>query len=92
MNIDRPYCRALYDFRLCILLITVILNLNYRSEYPGELNFSADELIYINKKINDEWISGESQITGQKGIFPISFVEIILPNEKEVFYSYCYFY
>nr|CAD2174070.1 unnamed protein product [Meloidogyne enterolobii] len=68
MDKDRPYCKALYDFR---------------SEYPGELNFTANELIYIDKKINEEWYSGESQKTGQKGIFPISFVEII-PNEQEL--------
>ncbi|CAK5115357.1 unnamed protein product [Meloidogyne enterolobii] len=68
MSKDRPYCKALYDFR---------------SEYPGELNFTANELIYIDKKINEEWLSGESQKSGQKGIFPISFVEIIL-NEQEV--------
>uniref|UniRef100_A0A915MXV5 Dynamin-binding protein n=1 Tax=Meloidogyne javanica TaxID=6303 RepID=A0A915MXV5_MELJA len=68
MNKDRPYCKALYDFR---------------SEYPGELNFTANELIYIDKKINEEWLSGESQKSGQKGIFPISFVEIT-PNEQEM--------
>uniref|UniRef100_A0A915M0L8 SH3 domain-containing protein n=1 Tax=Meloidogyne javanica TaxID=6303 RepID=A0A915M0L8_MELJA len=68
MSKDRPYCKALYDFR---------------SEYPGELNFIANELIYIDKKINEEWLSGESQKSGQKGIFPISFVEII-PNELEI--------
>uniref|UniRef100_A0A914L8S7 Scaffold protein Tuba n=1 Tax=Meloidogyne incognita TaxID=6306 RepID=A0A914L8S7_MELIC len=68
MSKDRFYCKALYDFR---------------SEYPGELNFTANELIYIDKKINEEWLSGESQKSGQKGIFPISFVEII-HNEQEM--------
>ncbi|KAH7693514.1 Protein Y37A1B.17 a, partial [Aphelenchoides avenae] len=59
----RPYCRALYQFR---------------GEYNGELNFDAGELIYLRRKVDDDWLEGESQKTGSVGMFPRSFVEIVV--------------
>ncbi|KAL3093214.1 hypothetical protein niasHT_022664 [Heterodera trifolii] len=68
---DRPYCRALYEFR---------------SEFPNELEFSAGDLIFIEKRKNNEWLEGECQSNGRKGIFPQNFVDIVVPlrDEEEV--------
>lgn len=61
---NRPYCRALYDFR---------------SEYPNELDFSAGDLLFISGQINAEWFCGERQSDGRKGIFPVGFAEVVVP-------------
>lgn len=50
----------------------------FRGEYDNELSFVNDEIIYLIRRVNDEWLEGESQKSGLSGIFPISFVEIVV--------------
>lgn len=50
----------------------------FRGEYDNELSFFNGEIIYLNRKVNDEWLEGESQKSGLCGIFPIGFVEIVV--------------
>jgi hypothetical protein len=40
----------------------------------------------LSNRVNEEWLNGRSKETGNEGIFPISFVEIIVPlsEKKEV--------
>uniref|UniRef100_A0A915E1K9 SH3 domain-containing protein n=1 Tax=Ditylenchus dipsaci TaxID=166011 RepID=A0A915E1K9_9BILA len=63
---NRPYCRALY---------------NFQGEYENELSFLAGEIIYLTAKMNEEWLEGESQTNGFTGIFPASFVEVVVDLE-----------
>uniref|UniRef100_A0A914I8N6 Dynamin-binding protein n=1 Tax=Globodera rostochiensis TaxID=31243 RepID=A0A914I8N6_GLORO len=65
---NRPYCRALYDFR---------------SDFPNELGFSAGDLIFIERRANDEWLEGECQSNGRRGLFPQTFVDIVVPLHGE---------
>ena len=56
-----PYGRALYDFN---------------AQYPNELSFCKDEIIYLVKHIDSHWTVG--MIDGDRGLFPTSYVEIIV--------------
>uniref|UniRef100_A0A914D3D7 SH3 domain-containing protein n=1 Tax=Acrobeloides nanus TaxID=290746 RepID=A0A914D3D7_9BILA len=60
---DQPYCRAVYDFK---------------GEYEGELSFTTGDLIYLKRRVNDDWLEGACQKNSLMGIFPVSFVEIMV--------------
>uniref|UniRef100_A0A1I7U2L2 SH3 domain-containing protein n=1 Tax=Caenorhabditis tropicalis TaxID=1561998 RepID=A0A1I7U2L2_9PELO len=58
--------------------------LNSSGEFENELSFSADEIIHLRRRIDSEWLEG-SIGSGRVGIFPTSFVQIIvdLPDESD---------
>ena len=57
---------------------------NFVAEFANELGFSAGEMIYLTRYVDKEWLEGE--IDGQKGMFPISYVSVIVDcKEQEVF-------
>uniref|UniRef100_A0A914VY37 SH3 domain-containing protein n=1 Tax=Plectus sambesii TaxID=2011161 RepID=A0A914VY37_9BILA len=58
---DGPRCRALF---------------NYDSVSVGDLQFEAGEMIRLLRRVNDEWLEGET-VGGRRGIFPITFIEVI---------------
>ncbi|CAG9805003.1 unnamed protein product [Chironomus riparius] len=51
---------------------------DYESEVTEDLNFRANEKIYLIQQMNDEWMYGKNK-RGCEGIFPISYVEIKVP-------------
>jgi hypothetical protein len=51
----------------------------FRAEFPNELSFKGNEIVHLIRHIDNEWIEGE--IDGRVGIFPKSFVEIIVDCE-----------
>ncbi|CAL7945881.1 unnamed protein product [Xylocopa violacea] len=48
----------------------------FNAQFPNELSFEADAIVHLIKHIDSEWIEGT--IDSRKGIFPISYVNIIL--------------
>ncbi|KAI1726454.1 SH3 domain-containing protein [Ditylenchus destructor] len=65
---NTPYARALYDFQ---------------GEYDNELTFSVGDIIYLTRKVDDEWLEGKAQKSGNSGIFPTSFVEVVVDFDGE---------
>ncbi|CAB3409659.1 unnamed protein product [Caenorhabditis bovis] len=65
----QPYARAMYDFQ---------------GEFANELSFKANEIISLRRRIDVDWMEG-SIGSGRVGIFPVSFVQIIvnLPEDDE---------
>lgn len=43
----------------------------------GDLSFKEGDIIYLIKKINEDWMEG--RIGNQQGIFPINFIDIKIP-------------
>ncbi|XP_076280533.1 rho guanine nucleotide exchange factor 38 [Lasioglossum baleicum] len=61
----------------------------FNAQFPNELSFEAGEVVHLIKHIDSEWIEGT--LDNRKGIFPISYVNIIVdctetPNDQN-FYS-----
>lgn len=58
---------------------------DYNGEDPSDLAFVEGDVIQILERIGEEWMKGE--LSQRKGIFPVSFVEIIedLPVVEEKF-------
>ncbi|KAK0162919.1 hypothetical protein PV327_006648 [Microctonus hyperodae] len=48
----------------------------FNAQYDNELNFNEGEVVHLIKHIDSEWAEGE--IDGKKGIFPTSYVNIIV--------------
>ncbi|KAL0099016.1 hypothetical protein PUN28_020219 [Cardiocondyla obscurior] len=48
----------------------------FNAQFPNELSFGADEVVHLTRHIDSEWIEGT--IDGIKGIFPSSYVNIIV--------------
>lgn len=59
---DRPYGIASYDFR---------------GQQADELSLYTGQTVFLLKHINAEWMEGETS-SGQRGIFPTSFVQIVV--------------
>ncbi|XP_017329833.2 uncharacterized protein sorbs2b isoform X5 [Ictalurus punctatus] len=57
--------RAIYDFKALT---------------AKELSFNKGEIVYITRKIDNNWFEGEHH--GKVGIFPISYVEKISPSDR----------
>jgi len=51
----------------------------FKAEFPNELSLKEGEIVHLIRHIDNEWIEGE--IDGRIGIFPKSFVEIIVDCE-----------
>lgn len=48
----------------------------FNAQFPNELSFGAGKVVHLNKHIDSEWIEGTIDTT--KGIFPSSYVNIIV--------------
>ncbi|KZC04124.1 PREDICTED: dynamin-binding protein-like [Dufourea novaeangliae] len=60
----------------------------FNAQFPNELSFGAKEVVHLIKHIDSEWMEGT--IDNHKGIFPISYVNIIvdcieISNEQNFF-------
>ncbi|GAB0099215.1 hypothetical protein DMENIID0001_150630 [Sergentomyia squamirostris] len=51
---------------------------DFETEEVGDLNFRANERIYLLREIDAEWMYGRNK-RGCEGMFPINFVEIRVP-------------
>ncbi|OQV11985.1 Dynamin-binding protein [Hypsibius exemplaris] len=58
---SRPHGRALYDFD---------------SGIAGELKLTFGDVIYLVRKVDDNWMEGEL-LDGRAGMFPVAFIEIL---------------
>ncbi|CAO1416493.1 unnamed protein product [Diamesa serratosioi] len=56
---------------------------DYESDLTEDLNFKANEKIYLVKQMNDEWMLGRNK-RGCEGIFPLSYIEIKVPLQSEL--------
>jgi len=54
---------------------------DYASCHSGDLNFSAGDRITLKKRVNEEWYEGSTG--SHEGMFPASFVEILIPLAQE---------
>lgn len=56
---------------------------NFNAEGDGELSLNAGETVVLLEKIGDDWYKGRYR--GQEGIFPKTFVEVIVdvPQKKK---------
>ncbi|XP_012277640.1 dynamin-binding protein [Orussus abietinus] len=52
----------------------------FKAQFPNELSFGANEVVHLIKHIDSEWMEGS--IDGIKGIFPVSYVNIIVDCEN----------
>ncbi|XP_065651441.1 uncharacterized protein LOC100206117 isoform X2 [Hydra vulgaris] len=58
---------------------------SFNPEGPGELMFKKTDIIRLLRRIDENWLEGE--LNGCVGIFPVSYIEFLLPgtlNVKEV--------
>lgn len=54
----------------------------FNAQFPNELSFCTGEVVHLVKHIDSEWMEG--MIDDHKGIFPISYVDIIVDcNETD---------
>ena len=59
----------------------------FNAQFPNELSFGVGEVVHLVKHIDSEWIAGT--IDNHKGIFPISYVNIIVDcGESNSEYSF----
>ncbi|XP_068200932.1 dynamin-binding protein-like [Palaemon carinicauda] len=59
---------------------------SFRAQYPNELTFKKGDIVHLLKHVDSHWTLG--RIGNSKGIFPTSYVDIIvncLHNEEEMF-------
>ena len=63
---SKPCCKATADFK---------------GEKEGELSFTADQIIILTRKVDDEWLEGT--LDGKIGTFPRNQVEILVDLPKE---------
>ncbi|XP_029296156.1 vinexin isoform X2 [Cottoperca gobio] len=53
---------------------------NFQAHSPKELMLQKGDIVYIHRQVDANWFEGEHH--GRAGIFPTSYVEILLPTEK----------
>ncbi|XP_028433675.1 vinexin isoform X2 [Perca flavescens] len=53
---------------------------NFQALTPKELTLQKGDIVYIHRQVDANWFEGEHH--GRAGIFPTSYVEILLPTEK----------
>ncbi|XP_077378437.1 vinexin isoform X3 [Festucalex cinctus] len=53
---------------------------NFQAQSPKELTLHRGDIVYIRRQVDANWFEGEHH--GRAGIFPITYVEILLPSEK----------
>lgn len=55
---------------------------NFVAQTPVELSLVKGELVIITRQVDEHWLEG--RIGQRKGIFPISYVEIIQPCSSQL--------
>nr|XP_006813628.1 PREDICTED: SH3 domain-containing RING finger protein 3-like [Saccoglossus kowalevskii] len=65
-NTNKPCARGLY---------------NFEGKEPGDLAFHKEDMIYLLKKIDDNWFQGE--LKGHIGFLPSNYVQVITPLPKD---------
>ncbi|RWS16200.1 hypothetical protein B4U79_14196 [Dinothrombium tinctorium] len=50
---------------------------DFEAENPKELAFKEGDIIQLNQKLDDNWFEGT--LNGRTGMFPISYVQILVP-------------
>ncbi|XP_002155981.3 uncharacterized protein LOC100206117 isoform X1 [Hydra vulgaris] len=55
---------------------------SFNPEGPGELMFKKTDIIHLLRRIDENWLEGE--LNGCVGIFPVSYVEFLLPGTLNV--------
>lgn len=58
-----------------------IAKFNFVAEFESELGFGAGEMVYLTRYVDNEWVEGE--IDGHRGMFPISYVNVIVDCSSE---------
>ncbi|XP_054466342.1 vinexin isoform X2 [Anoplopoma fimbria] len=53
---------------------------NFQAQSPKELMLQKGDIVYIHRQVDANWFEGEHH--GRAGIFPTSYVEMLLPTEK----------
>lgn len=56
----------------------------YQGHRSGDLDFDANEVIFILKKYSDGWWLGRSHTSGNLGRFPSNYIEELNPNPSSV--------
>ncbi|XP_017769152.1 PREDICTED: SH3 domain-containing protein 19 [Nicrophorus vespilloides] len=54
---------------------------NYTSTQNEDLSFETNDIVYILRKVNDEWLYG--RVDDREGMFPANFVDVQVPLEDE---------
>ncbi|XP_034230974.1 dynamin-binding protein-like isoform X2 [Thrips palmi] len=52
----------------------------FYAQYANELSFHENEIVHLIRHLDDEWLEGE--IDGRKGIFPVSYVNILVDCDR----------
>lgn len=52
----------------------------FYAQYANELSFHENEIVHLIRYIDDGWLEGE--IDGRKGIFPVSYVNILVDCDR----------
>lgn len=50
---------------------------DFEPENPQELEFKEGDIIDLKQKLDDNWFEGT--VNGKTGIFPISYVRVLVP-------------
>jgi len=50
---------------------------DFEAENPGELGFKEGNIITLKQQIDDNWLEGS--VDGRSGLFPISYVQVLVP-------------
>ncbi|XP_059193830.1 vinexin isoform X2 [Centropristis striata] len=53
---------------------------SFQAQSPKELTLQKGDIVYIHRQVDANWFEGEHH--GRAGIFPTSYVELLLPTEK----------
>lgn len=52
----------------------------FYAQYANELSFHENEIVHLIRHVEDGWLEGE--IDGRKGIFPVSYVNILVDCDR----------
>lgn len=52
----------------------------FYAQYANELSFHENEIVHLIRYVDDGWLEGE--IDGRKGIFPVSYVNILVDCDR----------
>ncbi|RZF39970.1 hypothetical protein LSTR_LSTR002373 [Laodelphax striatellus] len=58
-----------------------IAQYDYEATHPDDLSFKVNDVISLISRVNAEWLKG--QLMGKEGIFPESFVNVVVPLDEQ---------